>query len=495
MATTARKRAPAQGPRPSVRVDRFFRRHLRHSSGRFAGEPFILDPWQRDEIIAPVFNTIDRRGRRRFREALIGIPRGNGKSPLAAGVALYGLFADNEPGAEVYSLAASKDQAKIVFNTARKMVRASPTLDAMADVYRDAIEVRETGSLYRVLSADANLAHGYNPHIVTIDELHVHKTPDLYEAMSSALHKREQPLIFGITTAGWDRKTLLWWLYQRGLAGGDPAFFFRWWTMADTAKPTDSKAIRAANPASWLRIADIRRQQRSMPLNVWLRLHGNLWTSAEDTWLQMDLWDACSDPAAIPVDAPVYIAVDAAPKKDTMAVVVAHRDEQGVHHWRPYIFKADRAMGYTDYGAVEDLLRELCRTFDVRRILFDPFTMMRSMLQLADEGLPVEECPQNDARMVPASQNLYDVILEHRLRHGGDPELRAQAQAAAARETSRGWRLHKLRSAMPIDAIVAGAMASNVAEQEARLSGESQIYSFSDEDLGDEQPFDLDGDG
>lgn len=484
------RRAPKDQPaRPSTRVDRFFKMYLRHWEGEFAGSPFAFEPWER-ELVEPLFDTVDRRGFRQYREALIGVPRGNGKSPLAAGLALYGLFADNEPGAQIFSLAASKPQAKIVFDTARTMVRASPTLDAMADVYKDAIEVRETGSVYRVLSADDRLAHGYNPHLVTIDEVHVHRSRDLYIAMQSALHKRRQPLMIGITTAGFDRKSLCYELYERGIAGDDPRFFFRWWGAADGCKINDTKQWRRANPSPRITISRLRDQLRSMPASEFRRLHLNQWTTQEDTWIDMELWDACAGAPAIPTDVPVYIAVDAAPKKDTTAVVVVHRDQEGVHHWRTYIFKADRRMGYLDFLEVEQLLRELCGTYDVRRILFDPFTMMRSMIELMNEGLPVEEYPQNDARMVPASQTLYDLVLERRLRHGGDPEVRSQAAAAAAYATSRGWRLHKLKSSKQIDSIVAGAMASHIAEQEANLSGESAVFSFDDSDFEDDDLFD-----
>lgn len=491
MAATAKRsrtRRASRPPTPAERVERFFARYLTHWEGRFAGQPFLLEPWQRDDIIAPLFNTLDRRGFRRYREALIGVPRGNGKSPLAAGLALYGLFADNEPGAQCYSLAASKDQAKIVFNTARRMVRASPTLDAMCEVYKDVIEVPETGSIYRALSADAGLAHGLNPHLVTVDELHVHKNPELYEAMQSALHKREQPLLIGITTAGYDRDTLCYRLYQRGIEGRDPRFFFRWWGMPDGASPQDTKAWRKANPATWIRIESLRAQQRAMPLNVWLRLHGNQWTSSDVGWISGADWDANSGEPVIPLGADVSIVVDAAAKKDSTAVVVVYRDPDGLIHWRTWIRHADRMMGYTDFLALEDLIRELCTTYQVKRVAFDPYIMVRTMLSLAGEGIPVEEYPQNDARMVPASQSLYDVILERRGRFGTDAELRAQAMGAVARETRRGWRLDKLAGVKENDAIIAGAIGTHLEEQDARRGGRTMVFTLDDENPDDENP-------
>jgi phage terminase large subunit-like protein len=465
--TSRKRRAPVQKTAPPVRVDRFFKRHLHHFTGQFAGELFELERWQRDEIIAPLFGTLDRNGFRTYREALIGIARGNGKSPLAAGIALYGLYADNEPGAEVFSLAASKAQARIVFGAARQMVLSSPLLSASSKVYKDAIEVLETGSVYRVISSNSDLAHGYNPHIVVVDELHVHKKPDLYEAMQSALHKRRQPLLVSITTAGFDRKTIAWQLYQRGILGTDPRFFFKWYSTPDDANLNDTRGWRLANPGSWITIAALRDQRRRMPEPVFRRLHLNQWTATSGTWLRMDLWDRCSGRPRIPKGAPVVIAVDAAPKRDTTAVIVDHRTADGHHHVLKWIFEVDPEIGYLDFDAVEDLLRELAQVYDVRRMLFDKYAMVRSMLTLAGEGLPVEEFPQTDSYMVPASQGLFDLITEQKLHHGGDPDMREQASVAVARETARGWRLHKLMSTGHIDSIVALAMAAHVAELEA----------------------------
>lgn len=496
------RRARATRPvvvEPGARVAAFAARYQRHSRGASAGEPFVLERWQRTEIIDPLFGTLDRRGCRIFREALIGMGRGNGKSPLGSLIANYGLFAEGVYGAECYALAASKEQARIVFGEAKASILSSPMLAASSKVYRDAIEVPETGSVFRVLSSLAGLAHGLIPYVTVVDELHAHRTLDLYEAIQSALHKLPNSLLVAITTAGpryrGREPTPLWQLYQRAVEGLDPRLFFRWWAGPDGCSPLDAKAIRAANPLSTVKIADVRAQAKAMLPGreaTYRQLHLNQFFEGTATWIDMSLWDACAGRPLIPVDAPVYIAVDAAPKKDTTAVVVVHRDpETGRHRWWRRRFTADRIMGYLDFVEVEEYLRECCRTWDVRRIAFDPFTMMRSMIELAGEGLPVEEFPQNDARMVPASQTLYDLIQEARLEHDGTDELRAEAAGAVAVETARGWRLHKLRSSVAIDGLVAGAMASHLAELDAQHGRGLTVY-VDDDDLDDDDLDDLD---
>lgn len=475
------------GGRAVKRVVNFNARHVRHLKGPKAGEAFVLERWQADQIIRPLFGTLDRDGRRHYREALIGIPRKNGKSLLASGIALYGLFADGwwtptgdwrpEWGAEVYSVAGSKEQARIVFGAARDIVLGSPLLRASCKVYRDAIEVTERASVYRVLSSDARLAHGYNPSLAIIDELHVHRNGELYEALKTGGGARTQPLVISITTAGWDRKSIAYRLYEAGQAGRDPRMYFRWWEAPQGCRLTDPKALRQANPGRWVTLDFLRSQAAAggIPEAVFRRLHLNQWTGHAARWIPMDLWDACGDRPKITAGADVWIGVDAAPKRDTTAVVVDHRDDEGIHHVRSFVFEADRTMGYLDFDALEQLLRNLCADYNVRRILVDPYVMTRSMLELAGEGLPVEEFPQNDSMMVPASQALYDLVLEGRLRHGNDRTMRAQADVAAIKETPRGWRLHKLKSSLPIDSVVALAMATHIAEQDAQREAGATI--------------------
>lgn len=475
----ARQPAPARAA-GGERVARFFGRHLRHLKGRWAGEPFLLERWQQAEIVDPLFGTFDKAGLRRYREALIGLPRKNGKSEIASGLALYLLVADGEFGAEVYSLAGSRAQARIVFGNARDMVLASPMLRAMCRVYRDAIEVGETASVYRVLSADSRLAHGYNPHAAIVDELHVHPNADLYQAMTTGTGARRQPLILSITTAGHQRATIAHQLYEKGRTAKDPRFFFRWWEAPAGCRLDDTKAWRKANPASWITIDFLRGQMRApgMHESVFRRLHLNQWVGSERLWIPQDVWDANGGrPTLAPGDT-VWVGVDAAPKRDTTAVVVDRRDADGVHHIVARVWEADRQMGYLDFAEVEDFLRGLCFDYDVKRILVDPYVMMRSMVLLRDEGLPVEEFPQGDARMVPASQTLYDLALEGRLRHGNDLDMRRQAGNAAVRQTSRGWRLHKLKSSGTIDSIVALAMVAHTAEQDSSTGGAPSVWVF-----------------
>ena len=168
----------------------FFERLLHHSKGEWAGRPFILEAWQRDQIIRPLFGWKQSDGTRRYRRAYIEVPRKNGKSTLASGIALFLLFADDEPGAEIYSAAADRDQAGIVFDEAKTMVVNSPELNKRAQCFKRSIIVQSTWSTYRVLSADAPTKHGFNAHGVIFDELHAQPNRDLWDVLNTSTGAR-----------------------------------------------------------------------------------------------------------------------------------------------------------------------------------------------------------------------------------------------------------------------------------------------------------------
>lgn len=459
------------------RVARFFEHHLRHTKGRWGGRPFLLEDFQR-EILTAIFGTVDENGRRWYREALIGLARKNGKSELAAGIALYMLLADGEYAPEVYSVAGDRKQASLVFNTAADMVNASPMLRAACRVFRGGkvIEVRENNGIYRALSADADLQHGLNPSCAIIDEYHVHRNAEQYEAMRTGMAARENPLTVTISTAGAIKRGALWDLYQRAQSGDDPRLFEYWRGVAEGDDVQDRNVWRAANPAPWVTSEFLEDQYRSLPLPVFARLHLNAWYEGQDEgWVTRDQVEACVGTPTLDPDLPVVIAVDAASRRDTTAVMAVQRDPSGSFHRRCWHFAADSVMGYLDYGEVEALIRELCATWQVTRCAFDPFQMVRTAQILASEGVPVETFPQNDSRMVPASQLLYELIVEDRLVLDECQTCREQILAAGVVETARGWRLHKLKSAGPIDAAVALAMGVQLAEWEHALAGGPRV--------------------
>jgi phage terminase large subunit-like protein len=273
-------------------VAKFAAEYIIQTKGRWAGQPLVFEPWQRallDELFL-----VDANGDYIYREALIGVARKNGKSCLASALALYMLTASGEAGAEVYSAAASRDQARVVFDQARAFVEASPGLQDFLKPMRSAIVCESTGGIYRALSAEGALQHGLNPHCVIMDELWAFTTPsqvELYYALTTGQLARENPLIVSITTAGYDPDSICGKVYERGRSlktteeQRAARFLFSWHQAPDGCDLDDEQAWRQANPASWIALDDLRHERKRLPEHVYRRLHLNEWTASEEAWL------------------------------------------------------------------------------------------------------------------------------------------------------------------------------------------------------------------
>ena len=315
---------------------RFIETFCRQSRGKAAGQPVKLRPWQRG-LLNEMFTLRDD-GKRKHQTGLLGLPRKNGKSTLGSGIALYLLVADGEAGAEVYSCAGDKKQARIVFAEAKKMVLADPDLSATLRVYADAIEHPGSQGVYRVLSADAALQQGLNPSACIFDEVHVQPNSELWDALALGMGTREQPLMLGITTAGYDEESLLYRLYEYGrrVQSGevdDPTFWFKWWEPADRECDWLDPAVwKEANPAlgDFLHEERLAADSRTTLENEFRRYHLNQWTRAANAWLPFGAWERCKEPAlGLDPELPVCVGIDLALRHDSIAVVCAQRQTVG----------------------------------------------------------------------------------------------------------------------------------------------------------------------
>jgi phage terminase large subunit-like protein len=282
---------------------------LTHTKGPLAGDPFRLRPWQ-VKILKQLFKT-RKDGLRQFRTCLLMLPRKNGKSELCAALAIYFLLFDGEIGAEVYSAAADKDQAALVFNVAAQMIRnAGSELEEIVGQIeiidsQKRIVHKKTGSFYRAISAEAYSKHGFNASVVIYDELHAAQTRELWDVLSTSQGARAQPLMMAITTAGYDRHSILWELYAHARKvkenpSIDPTFLPILFEAPQEADWTDEKVWKACNPAlgdfrslEEMRIAAARAKEIPAQENTFRRLYLNQWTEQASRWIQMTAWDAC----------------------------------------------------------------------------------------------------------------------------------------------------------------------------------------------------------
>lgn len=277
---------------------------FRFTEGRWAGQKIELLPWQID-IIGALLDTKDADGIRQYRKALIGCARKSGKSVWLALLALYFLLVEShvDRGAQVFACAGDKDQARIIFTGAQKLLATAPQLMAECEMYRDAITYRQTDSVFRVLSADAPTKHGLSPSFVAFDELHVQPDRDLWDVMTTGQGARLQPLIAAITTAGTLTQSICRELYEYGVQveSGivtDPAFYFKWYAAPESADWRSPEAWKLANPSlgeitSLAYLESEAREAEGLPGRqaTFRQLYLNQWVAVAQRWLDLEVWD------------------------------------------------------------------------------------------------------------------------------------------------------------------------------------------------------------
>ena len=488
--------------RHADRAVNFIERLLVHTTGEWAGRPFVLAPWQRDEIVRPLFGTLGEDGTRQYRTAYIELARKNGKSELAAAIALYLLFADGEPGAEIYGAAQDRDQAGIVFRVAAQMVRRSPELLKRCHVVDSTKRiVLPDASFYRVIAADAAGSHGFNASGIVFDEVHTQADRELWDVLATSTGARRQPLTFAITTAGYDRQTICWELHEHArqvLAGtvDDPAFFAYLRSTPEAADWTDEATWRYANPGlgdfrsiDEMRTLCRRAQQTPALENAFRRLYLSQWTSQDTRWLPLDKWDACGtapvDPEALR-GRPCYAGLDLASTTDIAALVLVFPDGETPEGYDvlPYFWVPEEGMrerarrdrvpydewarqglleatpgNVIDYGAIRHRLRELGERYAIQELGFDRWGATQLSLELQDEGLKVIPIGQGFASMSAPTKELLTLVLAGRIRHGGHPVLRWMADNMVVRTDAAGnLKPDKGKSTEKIDGMVALVM-------------------------------------
>lgn len=481
------------------RAVRFIQR-LKHTKGRFAGVPFLLQDWQR-KIIADIFGTVKEDGYRQYKTAYVEIPRKNGKSELAAAIALKLLFADDEMGGEIYGAAADTDQASIVFNVAVNMVQQAPGLAKRCKIIESTrrIIVPSTNSVYRVLSADHATKHGFNAHGVVFDELHTQPNEKLWEVLTTSGGTRAQPLVFAITTAGYDRNSVCWHMHEHALQvlNGvlDDKTFYPVVFSADEAEDWKDEAVwYKANPAlgtfrdiEEMREFFVRAQQMPIFQNTFKRLYLNQWTKQEDRWLDLDAWDACgADQYEEDIEGTAaWAGLDLASTTDIAAFVVVVPDSDGTYSVLPYFFVPkervnERAVrdrvpydlwvkqgfieetpgNVIDYRYIRKRINEVGQQFNIREIAFDRWGATEIMQSLDDDGFTVVQFGQGFASMAHPTKELLRLVLDKKIRHGGHPVLRWMADNMTVKQDPAGnVKPDKSKSSEKIDGVVALIMA------------------------------------
>ena len=483
----------------ALKVKKFIEKLLKHSKGKYAGQAFILQDWQWQKIVKPLYGTIDKEGNRQYRTCLVMVARKNGKTTLAAALALYHLFADKEMGAEVYSAAVDKDQASLVFNEAANMVRQSSFLSKRCKIIdsQKRIVFYRKNSFYRAIAADAASAHGYNASCVIYDELHAAANRDLFDVLSTSMGARSQPLLFIISTSGYDRNSILWeqYEYAKKVRDGiikDKTFLPVLYEVGETESWDDKKNWKKANPALGTfrnieEMTSLYKKAKETPAleNTFRRLYLNQWTSQETKWIPVEKWDACpSEFDAGKLKGQIcYGGLDLSSTTDLTAFSLVFPEGYKVltHFFIPRermaeIEKKDRVpyslwvrQGYVtategnviDYDFVLDHIKKCLETYQVKEISYDRWNSDFLVQKLiADGNIEMVPVGMGFASMNTPTKFLEGLILEKKLNHGGNPVLRWNMDNCMVKQDPAGnVKPDKDKSNQKIDGIVSLILA------------------------------------
>ena len=476
-----------------------FIQNLKHTKGKWDGKPFFLLPWQ-EQIVRDIFGIVSAEGKRQFRSAYIEIPKKNGKSELAAAIALYLLYGDGEASAEVYSCANDRSQASIVFDVAKRMVEKSPALlkrSKIAAATKRIVNYRNAG-FYQVLSAETGTKHGLNISGLVFDEIHAQPNRKLYDVMTKGSgDAREQPLFFIITTAGTDKESICYELHTKALdiMNGrkiDHSFYPVIYGLSDEDDWNDEANWYKANPSlgytiSIDRVRDAYRDALENPAeeNVFKQLRLNIWTNSTVVWIPEHIYERGNlpiNPAELE-GRDCYAGLDLSSTSDITALVLVFppRTENEKYIVLPFFWLPEETLelrcrrdhvlydvwqrqGYIlttegnviHYGFIERFIERLGEKYHIIEIAYDRWNATQMVQNLEDMGFTMVPFGQGFKDMSPPSKELYKLLMEGNINHGGNPVLKWMAQNVVMRQDPAGnIKPDKERSVEKIDGIVA----------------------------------------
>ncbi len=414
------------------------------------GRPFVLEPFQ-DKMLGDYFAGA--------RETVVLISKKNGKTTLCGALALYHLL--STPEAECLLVAASREQATILYDQAVGFTKRSRGLQARVTVKRGYREIRAVkGGRIRVLASDVDTADGVLPTLAIVDELHRHKSVELYSIFRNGIGPREGQMLT-ISTAGDTDESPLGVLRNRAYTlpttrdgayrhcrASDGSFALHEWALEPGEDREDMALVKLANPASWHTEASLRERHDSPSTTswTWARFACGVWVrGGVERWIAPEAWAACEDKRPIPSGAEAVLGFDGSFRYDATAIIavqlgkVPHLDV--VDCWERQ--ETDPEDWTVPIGAVEEAIRKACGRWEVKEIAADPYRWERSLEALSDEGYPCVEFPQRPSRMVPATSRFTEAVANRGLTHSGDPRLARHVGNAVLRQTTGGAQIAK----------------------------------------------------
>jgi len=470
----------------------FLPAYLVHPKGPMRGEPFVAEQWQRGYLRE--FYRRDRHGNRLYQRGYLALPRGNGKTMLGAALGVYELVTRTD-APEIYFAAGSRKQAEIAFSFAKAFVEDGPLRDWI-QVKKGSLFCPATGGTLRVISSEGALQHGLAPSVAIVDEtwtLQNRAQEETYKALATALHKRDNTYLLVLSTAGYSPHSLLGRIYTQATSWPDQqiqrngcllkardldnSLLMYWYGAPADADIDDEQIWRACNPASFVKLSELRKQRHDPGLdeNDFRRLALNQWASTRDAWISPHLWASLADNTIrIPAGGDIFLGIDIGLTHDTTALAYAHPLPDGRIILRARVWSANpRKPAHHHVPQLSANLEELeefindrlATRFRIREIAYDPRDFRHSAERLAKHGHTLIEYRPASAPMLDAVQRFLQLSLGRRLLHTGDRILAQHIDATIARPTTNGWKLgNRNRTTQAIDATIASVLAATRAD-------------------------------
>jgi len=487
---------------------------LPHIKGPKAGERIHLEGWQ-CFILTTAFGWTDVKGNRRFRRLYIEVPRGNGKSAMSSGVGLYMVAADNEGGAEVYSFATTRDQAKIVFGDAQNMTRRTAGLRNQFELEVNAhtISCERTSSKFEALSAEGSTLDGLNTHCAIIDELHAHKTRAVYDVVETSIGKRKQSMLWVITTAGSNRSGICYEVRSFVLkvlnkSAIDESQFGIIYGLDEQDDWTTEASLKKANPNWGVSVQPdihLALQSKAMTMvsaaNNFRTKHLNDWVNADVSWMDMRKWDqAANHELTMEMfhGKQCFIGVDLASKVDLAVVMIIFEDKGMYYVFGEYFLPRDTVErgensqyagweqigkltvtegSIIDFDVIEQKILQLCTMFEVLEIAYDPFQATQMVMRLLQQGINLVEVRPTVLNFSEPMKQLEALVISNKLQHNGDQVLTWNVSNVVCHVDAKDNIFpRKERVENKIDGVVALIMALN--RQLAYQKNEQDISGF-----------------
>lgn len=528
----------------AMRPIKFAKEFCVHAEGEdFAGQPVELEPWE-VFVVGSLFGWLKRnkKGRmvRRFRKALVAIARKNGKSTLGAVIALYLLIADKEPAAQVYSAATKMQQAMIVWKAAKRMVQASPELRAWIELRRnrmfipttdDSLDVKCADSEFLPIGRDRDRQDGFNPSAAVVDEIHAHPDSGVYDVLSSGMGARSQPLIVALTTAGFNAEGFgaKEWEYVVSILQGtvqDDAYFGVIYALDEGDDPFDEAVWIKANPnlevscsLDYLRTEANSAKQAPHKRNSFLCKNLNLWVSAIDAWMPLDIWDASAGPKKRPDELlqelsgrPCFMGYDLSSRRDMSAVVLVFLPtaDDPVYRVVPLYWMPEEELeqrerddkipyrswvdqGYMnlcpgptiDQELIEETILDLAQQFNVIEVAYDPYNAWRTAKRLSQAGLTMVSVRQYWSTLSEPMKELGQLVYDKLFDHAGNPVMRWNIQNTRAKQDDN----ENIRPIKPKD------RRKRIDGVAATITAMARVMAYLDQAEDDHEPIEVEVNG